>query len=216
MTASKLSRRDFIQCAAMVTAGAAVVPTTWSMSPAQSDFLVKNQDFLNRHQATLFNLPQRATVATVASHIIPTTEMPGAEEANVALFIELMVQHWFTQEERDNFLAALDRLVNSLSVPFPELEHGLQLAVLESMEDAAEDAAWFELGNTMRTWDSDAPFICQFKELTVLGFMLSEVGSTEFLSPNPMGSFDGSIPLTENDSAHAVQIPIRVLSKAVQ
>ena len=68
----------------------------------------------------------------------------------------------------------------------------------------------------MRIWDSEAPFICQIKELTVLGFMLSEIGSKEFLRPNPMGEFKGDAQLNPNDSSYATQIPIRVLAKAVQ
>ena len=75
------------------------------------------------------------------------------------------------------------------------------------------DAAWFEIGNVTRLWDETAPFICQLKELTVLGFMLSEVGSKQFLRENPMGSFEGDLPLAKDDSAYAAEMPMRLITR---
>jgi hypothetical protein len=84
-----------------------------------------------------------------------------------------------------------------------------QFKILEQLEDDASDSPWFDFGNTTRVWDGDAPFICQFKELTVLGFLLSEVGSQQVLRTNPMGSFKGDIPLLDTDVAYAAELPMR-------
>jgi hypothetical protein len=62
-------------------------------------------------------------------------------------------------------------------------------------------------------WDDSAPFICQLKELTVLGFTLSEVGATQFLRPNPMGRLDGSLPLGPDDSAYDKESMLRSFSR---
>jgi hypothetical protein len=186
------------------------------MSKEQQDFVREHSDFLQHKTTNLFSEPQKSCAATVARHVIPSNDTPGADEANVALFIETMVQHWFSAAERKQFIEGLDDLIDINAQKFNHLNSQQQLSVLESLEDDASEAAWFDLGNTLRIWDSDAPFICQLKELVVLGFMLSEVGSTQFLKPNPMGMFAGSVTLKKEDSAHASQIPLRVLNKAVQ
>ena len=209
------SRREFLQCAAILAAGLTSAPRGWSMTEEQLAIIHENHDFLDSHTASLFDTEQRASIAAVARQIIPTTDTPGADEANVAQFIELMVQHWFNKEERAQFLNGLDSIADIDGQSFDALSPSQQLDHLEALEDLANGSSWYDTGNTLRTWDSEAPFICQIKELTVLGFILSEAGSTEFLSPNPMGRFDGEVPIDDDTRAHATQIPLRVFSKAL-
>ena len=109
----------------------------------------------------------------------------------------------------------LDGIADIDGQSFAVLSPSQQLEHLESLEELAAESSWYDIANTLRTWDYDAPFICQIKELTVLGYMLSEAGSTEFLSPNPMGRFDGQVPIDDDTRAHAAQIPLRVFSKAL-
>lgn len=207
-----MNRRDFLQAAAVLAAGASVLPNGWSMNQQQRAFLAARPDYIDRRQPALFTPGQRATVTAVAEHIIPRTETPGARDAGVPRFIELMVADWFNTAERERFMAGLDDLDTRAQGGFTALAPAAQLQVLEQLEDLAGDAAWFDMGNTMRIWDELAPFICQFKELTVLGFFLSEVGATQVLRENPMGSFEGEIPLGKNDPAYAVALPMRLMS----
>lgn len=207
-----MNRRDFLQVAAVLAAGASVLPNGWSMNQQQRDFLAARPDYIDRHQPALFTSGQRATVAAIAEHIIPRTETPGAKDAGVPRFIELMVADWFDTVERERFMAGLDELDTRAKWGFAALAPAAQLEILEQLEELASDAAWFDMGNTMRIWDELAPFICQFKELTVLGFFLSEVGATQVLRENPMGSFEGEIPLGKNDPAYAVALPMRLMS----
>jgi hypothetical protein len=147
-------------------------------------------------------------VKVIAQLIIPTTDTPGAIEAGSDRFIELMVADWFTPQERDFFTNGLNKLM-AKHTDFIGLSAVDQIRVLEQLEDDASDSPWFDFGNTTRVWDGDAPFICQFKELTVLGFLLSEVGSQQVLRANPMGSFKGDIPLLDTDVSYAAELPMR-------
>tara|TARA_B100000579_G_scaffold120119_1_gene96687 strand:- start:89 stop:397 length:309 start_codon:yes stop_codon:yes gene_type:complete len=88
-----------------------------------------------------------------------------------------------------------------------------QLDLLEAFESEAADSNWYQFANTLRVWDEDAPFICQLKELTVLGFLLSEKGAREFLQINPMGIFDGSYPLQSDYSSYEKHTLVRLLSR---
>ena len=86
--------------------------------------------------------------------------------------------------------------------PFEELETQQQLAIMEALEEAASGSPWYDFGNVQREFISDAPFICQIKELTIWGFFTSEAGATEVLRYNAMPmQFVGDIPLSADDSS---------------
>ena len=208
-----MNRREFLQCAALLTAGASALPSTWAMNQEQTAFLASQPNYIDRQPLTFFSEAQRAAVAAVAEQIIPATDTPGAIDAGAPRFIELMVANWFNEEERALFMTGLAQLQQRSGGSFITLSHPGQLALLEQLEEEAGDAAWFEIGNVTRVWDSTAPFICQIKELAVLGFMLSEVGSRQFLRGNPMGSFEGDLPLARDDSAYAAQLPMRLMAR---
>jgi gluconate 2-dehydrogenase gamma chain len=203
-----MNRREFIQCAALLAAGSAGIPNTWSMNHEQHLFLAAEKSYINDKSLTFFSEQQRAVVKAIAQLIIPTTDTPGAVEAGSDRFIELMVADWFTPQERAFFTSGLNDLMAQQN-DFISLSAVDQIKILEQLEDDASDSPWFDFGNTTRVWDGDAPFICQFKELTVLGFLLSEVGSQQVLRPNPMGNFKGDIPLLDTDVSYAAELPMR-------
>ncbi len=212
MSIQSFDRRDFLRQAAIACASISVLQSQ-AMTPSQTRAMAAHPDFLDHYLATIFSLEQKATVAAIARHIIPTTDTPGADEANVALFIELMVEYWLTENERKIFLGEFNEFDSTPGLKFSQRSHTQQRQLLENLESKVSDAAWFKLGNTLRTWDAEAPFICQVKELTVLGFMLSEVGSREFLQLNKMGEFRGDIAKNNDTYAYATDMPLRVFVK---
>ena len=50
---------------------------------------------------------QQRTLAALVDQILPPTDTPGAAEAGVPQFVDLMLTEWYAPEERDGFLAAL-------------------------------------------------------------------------------------------------------------
>lgn len=204
-----MNRRDFLQCAALLAAGATVVPNAWSMNHEQAAFLAAQPDYIDREPATFFTDVQRAAVAAIADQVLPSTDTPGAVDAGAPRFIELMVANWFNDAEREIFVDGLAQLQSRAGGSFASLQADQQLALLETLEEEAGDASWYQTGNVTRVWDDEAPFVCQVKELTVLGFMLSKVGSTQFLKQNPMGSFKGEVPLNPQESSYAAELPMR-------
>jgi gluconate 2-dehydrogenase gamma chain len=208
-----MNRREFLQCAALLVAGSAASP--WALSVEQRTFLAARPDYVDSAPLQFFSAIQRAAVKSAADHVIPATDTPGAVAAGAERFVELMVADWFNEDERAAFMTGLEDLQARSQGNFARLSFDEQLALLETLEDQASDSNWFQLGNTLRIWDSEAPFICQFKELVVLGFMLSSTGTAQFLRPNPMGSFDGDIPLHEDDAAYASPWTLRVIAKEI-
>jgi gluconate 2-dehydrogenase gamma chain len=200
-----MNRREFLQCAAILVSGVSVSQLGFSLSEEQQLFLANAPDF-NTSAVNYFSAAQREIVAAMAEAIIPRTETPGAIDARVPAFIELMVANWLNDEERAIFSAGLEdvetRIPAEFGKPFNLLGAQEQLQILEALEDAAADSPWYEFGNVQREYISDAPFICQLKELTVWGFFTSEEGGSQVLRYDPMPMhFNGDIPLAPDDNS---------------
>ncbi len=202
-----MDRREFLECAALLISGTALQQRAFALSSEQQQYLATADDYVSK-SAKLFSTAQRKLVAAAAETIIPRTETPGAIDAGVPHFIELMVEDWFNDGERAIFMAGLADLEQRIPAehgkPFDELGDEQQLAVLEALEAAASDSPWYQQGNIRRAFISDAPFICQLKELTVWGFFTSETGTKEVLRYNPMPmKFDPEYPRKPGDTTWA-------------
>lgn len=199
-----MERRKFLQCAAVLVSGMTVSQLGFSLNYEQLQYLAGAPDYA-RKSVNYLSQQQRKLVAAMTEVIIPETDTPGAIAAGVPHFIELMVADWFNPGERAIFAAGLNdletRIPKQYGKPFDQLDAAQQLAILEAMEAAASDSSWYQSGNVRRTFISDAPFICQMKELTVWGFFTSEVGVTQTLRHNSMPMhFNGHAPRTPDDS----------------
>ncbi len=202
-----MNRREFMQCAAVLVSGLGAGRSVFALNEEQLTYLATAPDYISQ-KADLFSGAQRDIVAAMAEVIIPRTDTPGAIDAGVPQFIELMVADWFNDQERAIFMAGLNdletRIPQEYGASFDKLSSAKQLEIMASMEDAAGDSSWYQQGNTRRAFISDAPFICQVKELTAWGFFTSEAGATQVLRSNMMPMrFDGNIPLAPDDSSWA-------------
>ena len=200
-----MNRREFLQCAAILAAGVSASQLGFSLSEEQKVFLANAPDF-NRGTVNYFTTTQRDIVTAMAEAIMPRTDTPGAIDARVPAFIELMVANWLNDAERAIFTAGLQdvetRIPAEFGKPFNLLDAQEQLQILEALEDAASDSPWYEFGNVQREYISDAPFICQLKELTVWGFFTSEEGGSQVLRYDAMPMhFNGNIPLAPDDNS---------------
>ena len=210
-----MNRREFLQVAALLASGAAIAPRGWALNHEQHAFLAAGPNFVDQPFAPVFSEAERRAIAAMVEQIIPTTDTPGALEAGVPRFVEAMVSGWFDEAERKNFMTGLADTQRRAGGDFAALDPPSRLQLLETLEDEASDAPWYTIGSTIqRLWDDSAPFVCQVKELCVLGFMLSEAGGTAFLRENPMGRFEGDIPLGPNDPAWATLMPLQIIAKS--
>jgi gluconate 2-dehydrogenase gamma chain len=200
-----MNRRHFLECAALLIGGVSASRMGWTLTEEQRVHLAGAPDYIDQ-AVDYFTPEQRSVVAAIAETIIPRTDTPGAIDAGVPRFIELMLADWCNDQERDVFqrgLLQLDQHTRGeYGKRFDELDGQTRLEILESLEEEASDSAWYQMGNIRRDFISDAPFICQVKEFTVWGFFTSEEGGTQVLRYNPMPMyFDGDIPLKPDDSS---------------
>ena len=209
-----MNRRDLMQCAVILFAGLKDSPyALGALSNEQRKVISARAPYIEKTAVNFFNYIQRQAITIASERIIPRTDTPGAIDAGVPRFIELMVSNWLMDGERKTFMLGLQDLLDQSDGDFSALSEARQLDLLEAFESEAADSNWYRFANTLRVWDEDAPFICQLKELTVLGFLLSEKGAREFLQINPMGIFDGSYPLQSDYSSYEKHTLVRLLSR---
>ncbi len=204
MNANKLKRREFLQLAAWAAAGTLATGKALAMSPEQHAFVEANPNFLTG-TPTYFDAQTRAIVTRMADIILPKTDTPGALDAKAPAFLEMMVEHWMRDEERQIFM---DGVKDLQAKNFLSLTADAQADILAALESEASSHSWYALGRIMgRGFDGTMPFICQMKELTACGFFLSEVGSTEVLAYNHVaGYLEGDIPLEDGQASWASEL----------
>lgn len=206
-----MNRREFLECAAILIGGVSASQAGFTLSAEQKTYLATAPNYIAK-AANYLNDAQKATLALLTETILPRTDTPGAIDAGVPRFVELMVFEWMNDQERGIFLGGLDQLIADIEkryqTPFEQLPENKRVHILEELESQTSDSSWYDIGSAaLRDFISDAPFICQLKELTIWGFFTSEVGSTQVLRYEVMPmKFDGHRSLGEDDSAWAAPL----------
>ena len=179
---SAITRREAIKRAALIL-GVAISPSilagVLSAQPAASGA---------KTTRTYLDPKKSATAGAVAERIIPRTDTPGAIDAGVPAFIDLMYGEYMTAGEQRVLVAGLAE-IESTSVrlhhqSFTQLSAEQQDALLRSIADSSQK--------------KEKTFFHQIKELTVLGYFTSEPVGKNVLHYDPIpGRYDGCIPLAE-------------------
>ena len=142
----------------------------------------------------VLNSQRRRCLEALVERIIPATDTPGAMEAGVPDFIELILEKGLLAEDAKRFIAGIDK-VGDLSrsnygSDYIELSAAHQDAILTELEQKA--------ANSQR--DGATPFFQVLKELTLVGYYTSEVGATQEIRYLPVpGSYDGCVEWKEDD-----------------
>jgi len=139
---------------------------------------------------------QLKKLSVLCEMIIPKTDTPGAIEAGVPAFVAMMVNRWYTDAERRIFFAGMDDLdtycVGHYGAGFLQCDEAQRADALTCAENTAKTYRGSPFAFDTKSVDPNSPFFTKLKELTVLGYCMSETGSKQFLAYNPMPMrFDG-------------------------
>ena len=117
-------------------------------------------------------------IGEVSELIIPTTDTGGALAAGVPDFVKLMLSDWFSDAERENFVAGMNEFragaLKKYGKKFVELPARQKDQYFGELLAAAEGGA-----TAPRT-----PFVVLMKRLTIFGYYTSEIGATTELRQN--------------------------------
>jgi hypothetical protein len=132
---------------------------------------------------------EHAVVRDAAERIIPRTDTPGATDARVADFVDVMLADWYDATETARFktgLADLDARARTLSgKSFVESSAKQQTELLENLDSEFQAAR--KNGSAGDDWFG------MLKHLTVWGYYPSEVGIAQELRVKLIpGYYDGN------------------------
>ncbi len=148
---------------------------------------------------------QKSLLDVLTEHILPRTDTLGANAAGVTEFIDMMMTDFYAEADRGRFF---DGLASLDAEDFLRKTASEQFARLDALDAEAfpDLAVMSEADRTAfqtRRAAEGRPFIATLKELTLAGYYTSEIGATQELRVNPMGSFRGDISVSEVERAWA-------------
>lgn len=144
-----------------------------------------------------FTGPERKILTMAADVIVPVTDTPGAVAAGVPAFIDALARHWMLPEELAQFRAGLADLDKNARQRyqrgFAACTPAQAADILQALRASSPyEGRTFELA--ARIEDPKAPFYLRLRDLVVLGYFTSEIGSTKELRYVPVpGRFDGDV-----------------------
>lgn len=177
-----MNRRELLKVATLVMGGA--------LSGSLSRQVVAGILPTDKPSRDLFVGDAKAMIDTLAEMIIPKTDTPGAIEAGVPKFIEMMVADWYTDNERKIFFDGLAGLngycQEHYQKTFLRCDETQRIEALQAAEKLALSYHSKIMPFVPNQSDENTPFFTKIKELTVLGYYTSEVGAKQELAYNPM------------------------------
>lgn len=139
----------------------------------------------------------------IADTILPTTaSSPGAKAAAVGTFMTVMVKDCYDDKQQKIFTEGMNKLQDACKKKndkyfmecTPQQRHDLLVEIDKEAKDFAKG----------KTKDDPEHYFRMMKELTLLGYFTSEIGSTKALryveSP---GRYEGCTPYKKGDKAWA-------------
>jgi len=157
-----------------------------------------------------FTKEQAVLVAELAEIIIPKTTTPGAKDAGVPAFIDSLIKETYPLEDQERFVKGLTDFdaaaQQAYGDSFVSCSKENQLSLVKKIHDEVISGGG---GNVSFGWwrkggGEGKPFIVEMKELTLLGFFISEAGATQVLQyKQTPGPYKGCVPLTEVGKAWA-------------
>lgn len=149
-----------------------------------------------------FSKEDIAFLNEVAETILPATNTPGAKEAKVGEFMQVMVSDCYEQKDQDRFMEGMKQL------DVDSKKHHNKIFMESSMEERT--AFLISLDKEAKTFNQNKKkedpkhYFSTLKELTLFGFFTSEPGATKALRYVAVpGKFEGCVPYTKGEKAWA-------------
>jgi hypothetical protein len=191
-----MDRREALKKVALIM-GSTVIGTQAFLSSCQSENKNKAEE-----TNLLFNQSDVALMDEIGETIIPTTDTPGAKAARVGNFMAIMIPDCYEEKDQKGFRKGLDKIHKDFQAQFgysfiegkPEERHRF-------LNRLDEEVLFYS--ETKKDEDPEHYFRIM-KELTLLGYFTSEIGSTQALRYiQTPGRYDACVPYN-GDRAWAV------------
>ena len=174
---NNMNRRQYLKQSGLLLGGLLSAPTLSAMSRF-------GQSQTTSRSSIAFTQTQSTVIAEIAELIIPKTNTPGALDAGVPDFVQMMIKDCYKTAEQQSFMEGLNALekenFSSLSAA-AKTERLKKLEADTNVEMAGRNVKQTKLGDnldveTMSASAKGLPFWRLIKELTLLGYYTSEPG----------------------------------------
>jgi len=154
-----------------------------------SQFIASCNSTAKKHIPLFFSAGEYELIEAVADTIIPKTSTPGALDAQVPVFIDMVVKSCMNASDQQHIKKGLQQLTNQ---KFLSLTANDKLNTINKIDAAAfkddADKTWFRI----------------FKKLTLIGYFTSQQGMTTALNYVKVpGEYKACIPYKKGDKALA-------------
>ncbi|ODS79192.1 MAG: twin-arginine translocation pathway signal protein [Cytophagaceae bacterium SCN 52-12] len=199
-----MNRRDALERVALLMGGLVSAPTITAFLEGCTPGTQSASE-----QFTGFSADQLNLVSEIAETILPATDTPGAKDAKVGGFVELMLKDCYYPKDQNSFLKGLEELSKKEFLKASPEEREKLLSEAEDYayrfrEETAQKRS--QAKESQQSFEEPGvPFFALMKELTLLGYFTSEVGATLALDYLPVpGRYEGCIDLKEEQKAWAI------------
>ncbi len=186
-----MNRRDAVQHLALLLGGSLV---------GANAFLTGCKTKTGKDQS--WDADDIAYLDEIAETILPATSTPGAKAAKVGQFMTVMVNDCYEEKDQKVFREGMDKLNDAADKKYnskfmklsPQQRHDLLVQLDKEQKDYTKN----------KKKDDPAHYFRMMKELTMLGYFTSEIGTKVARRYVPVpGRFDGCIPYKKGDKAFA-------------
>lgn len=143
---------------------------------------------------------QQACLAELCETILPGGKTPGAKDAKVDRFIDIMLKDVYKSEDAEVFKAGLVQLdkdaKSKYGKSFAKISSDQRKEMVIAMDNELKDR---------KESPKQKPFYDMAKELTITGYCTSEEGATKLLKYLPVpGDYKACIPFSEVGTTWAI------------
>lgn len=182
-----MDRREFVKqlstgMGAALTPGVLAAITSGCQADAQSSGLLTSREL--------------DVLGSLTDAIIPQTDTPGARDAGVPQYIEMILAEFTPADDAATFRSQLEWTSSWIedrgARRFEDIDDDARLTLLTALDDQA-----FGSGAADGLPPGKPMFFAILKPLTVAGYYTSEKGATEELRQMPFGPFEGDVAFDE-------------------
>lgn len=146
--------------------------------------------FTSKPENDLFDPVKIDLMNEIGETILPKTTTPGAKEANVGSFMAICVKDCYTPADQQLFLGGLTKVDQLAKANYGK--EFIRISPQQKTDLLNQLLSESKTYNAQRKAGEPAHYFGMFKELTLFGFLTSEIGATQFLKYNPApGRFEG-------------------------
>ena len=155
----------------------------------------------SKSKGVLFKAEDEALLNEIADTILPDTpDSPGAKQAGVGAFMQLIVEDCYEPADQKVVTAGLEKIRSISQQQYKQDFMVLNAVQRQSLLTGLDEEA--KKHEKAKTDESTSHYFTLLKQLSVFAYFSSEVGTTKALRYNPIpGRFEGCVDYKEGEKA---------------